>query len=125
MPRVALFREAWIGDSRADCERVWGPHALAVHRLYYNVGTYHRRYEPWIDEVRDRSRFTFDLIARDRFLFGSADDIAADIEQWSALTGADYLALRMRHPGGPPHTAVMEAIARFGEEVIKPLSGPT
>jgi len=121
-PRVALFREAWIGDSRAECERVWGRHALAVHRLYYNVGTYHRSYEPWVDEVKDRDQFSFDLIARNRFLFGSGDDIIADIKQWSVRTGADYIAIRMRHPGGPPHDAVMEAIARFGDEVIKTLS---
>jgi alkanesulfonate monooxygenase SsuD/methylene tetrahydromethanopterin reductase-like flavin-dependent oxidoreductase (luciferase family) len=121
-PRVALFREAWIGDSRAECERIWGAHALSVHRLYYNVGTYHRRYEPWVDQVKDRDRFSFDLIARNRFLFGSGDDIVADIKQWSARTGADYLALRMRHPGGPPHDAVMEAITRFGNEVVRSLS---
>src|SRR5439155_16304448 len=54
IPRVGLFREAWIGESRQECERVWGPHPLAVHRLYYNVGTYLRRFEPWVDEVRDR-----------------------------------------------------------------------
>ena len=47
-PRVGMFREAWIGDSAAECERVWAPHALAVHRLYYNVGVYRRRFEPWV-----------------------------------------------------------------------------
>ena len=47
-PRIALFREAWIGETREECERVWGPHALAVHRLYYNVGVYHERFEPWV-----------------------------------------------------------------------------
>jgi alkanesulfonate monooxygenase SsuD/methylene tetrahydromethanopterin reductase-like flavin-dependent oxidoreductase (luciferase family) len=77
-----------------------------------------------VDEVRDRSQFSFDLIARNRFLFGSGDDIIADIKQWSVRTGADYLAIRMRHPGGPPHDAVMEAIARFGDEVLKTLSPP-
>ncbi len=116
--RIALFREAWIADSRSECERTWGPHALAVHRLYYKVGTYHRRYEPWVNEVRERDRFSFDLISRDRFLYGSGKDIVTDVQRWSEITGADYIAVRMRHPGGPPHGAVMEAIARFGEEVI-------
>ncbi len=40
------------------------------------------------------------------------------MRRWSEITGADYIAVRMRHPGGPPHDAVMDAIARFGEEVI-------
>jgi alkanesulfonate monooxygenase SsuD/methylene tetrahydromethanopterin reductase-like flavin-dependent oxidoreductase (luciferase family) len=120
--RIGLFRECWIGDSRAECERVWGAHALAVHRLYYNVGTYHREFEPWVDEARDRARFTFALLARERFLFGSGSDIVADVRRWSQLTGADYYAVRMRHPGGPSHAAVIEAIARFGAEVVAPLA---
>lgn len=116
--RTGLFREGWIGDSRKECEQVWGPHVLAVHRLYYNVGTYLQKYEPWVDDIKDRDNFTFDLVSRDRFLYGSGEDILADIKHWSELTGADYIAVRMRHPGGPSHAAVLEAIARFGEEVI-------
>jgi hypothetical protein len=33
----------------------------------------------------------------------------------------EYLALRMRQPGGPGHEATLTAIARFGEEVIRPM----
>lgn len=120
--RIGLFREGWIGDSRRECEQAWGAHALAVHRLYFNVGTYRREYEPWVDEVRDRKDFTFDLVARDRFLYGSGADIRADLGYWSEQTGADYVAVRMRQPGGPPHAAVLEAIKRFGAEVIAPLA---
>jgi len=120
--RIGLFREGWIGESRLECERVWGAHALAVHRLYFNVGTYRREYEPWVEKVRERKDFTFDLVARDRFLYGSGADILADLRYWSELTGADYVAVRMRQPGGPPHGAVLEAIERFGAEVIAPLA---
>lgn len=119
--RVGLFREAWIGDSRADCERVWAPHALAVHRLYYNVGVYLPRFEPWVDEVRDRASFTLDRLAPGRFLYGDGAEIRATVRDWCDRTGADHLALRLRHPGGPGHAATLEAIARFGAEVITPL----
>lgn len=117
---VALFREAWIGDSAARCEADWGPHALAVHRLYYNVGVYRKVFEPWVDEVTDREDFTFDRLAPGRFLYGSGDDIRATVAEWEDVTGASYMALRMRHPGGPGHEATLEAIARFGAEVIAP-----
>jgi alkanesulfonate monooxygenase SsuD/methylene tetrahydromethanopterin reductase-like flavin-dependent oxidoreductase (luciferase family) len=116
--RVALFREAWIGDDLAECERIWAPHALAVHRLYHNVGVYRRAYEPWVDEVAAREDFTLDRLAPGRFLYGSAADIAATVQEWSEVTGADYFALRLRHPGGPSHRQTLEAIARFGAEVI-------
>jgi alkanesulfonate monooxygenase SsuD/methylene tetrahydromethanopterin reductase-like flavin-dependent oxidoreductase (luciferase family) len=116
--RVALFREAWIGDSRQDCIETWAPHAMAIHRLYYNVGVYRRVFEPWIDEVADRADFTLDRIAPGRFLFGSAEEVRATLQEWNAITGADYFALRLRHPGGPTHDQTLEAIARFGAEVI-------
>jgi alkanesulfonate monooxygenase SsuD/methylene tetrahydromethanopterin reductase-like flavin-dependent oxidoreductase (luciferase family) len=116
--RVALFREAWIGESRAECIDVWAAHALAIHRLYYNVGVYRKVFEPWVDEVVDRADFTLDRLAPGRFLFGSADEVKATVQEWSEITGADYIALRMRHPGGPTHEQTLEAIARFGAEVI-------
>jgi alkanesulfonate monooxygenase SsuD/methylene tetrahydromethanopterin reductase-like flavin-dependent oxidoreductase (luciferase family) len=45
--RIGMFRDGWIGDSREACERLWLPHALAVHRLYFNVGVYLEDFEPW------------------------------------------------------------------------------
>lgn len=117
-PKVALFREGWVGESRAECERVWAPHALSVHRLYYNVGVYHRRFEPWVDEVRDRADFTVDRLAPGRFLYGAADQVVETLQEWGATTGADYVALRMRHPGGPSHAETLQAIRRFGAEVV-------
>jgi len=116
-PRVALFREAWIANDRAEAEREWGPHALAVHRLYWHVGTYRPHLEPWSDGIA-REEFTLDRVAPGRFLMGSGADIRAEAASWAQETGADYLALRFRHPGGPSHEAVLEALARFGEEVI-------
>ena len=120
-PRIALFREAWIGETREECERVWGPHALAVHRLYYNVGVYHERFEPWVHEVRDRADFTLDRLGPGRFLYGSPDEVRATVGEWREITGADYLALRFRHPGGPSHEETLEALRLFGSEVIAPL----
>lgn len=116
--RVGMFREAWVGDSRRECEEVWAPHALAVHRLYYNVGAYDRRLEPWVDEVRDRADFTLDRLAPGRFLYGSAGEVVDTVREWEQLTGAEYLALRLRHPGGPGHERTLEAIRRFGAEVL-------
>jgi alkanesulfonate monooxygenase SsuD/methylene tetrahydromethanopterin reductase-like flavin-dependent oxidoreductase (luciferase family) len=116
-PRVALFREAWIAGDRAQAAREWGPHALAVHRLYRHVGAYRPHLEPWSAGV-GRDGFTLDRVAPGRFLMGSGEEIRAEAAAWAVATGADYLALRFRHPGGPPHEAVLAALARFGEEVI-------
>lgn len=119
-PRVGLFREAFIADSAEECRRVWGDHALAVHRLYYNVGVYRSVFEPWVDEVHDRRDFTYERLAPGRFLVGSGADIRERVEEWASITGAETILMRVRHPGGPGHRATLEAIRRFGEEVITP-----
>jgi hypothetical protein len=49
---------------------------------------------------------------------GSGDEIASEVAEWQEETGAEILLLRMRQPGGPDHNQTMEAIARFGQEVI-------
>ncbi|GIU93473.1 MAG: hypothetical protein KatS3mg011_2379 [Acidimicrobiia bacterium] len=116
--RVALFREAFIADSRQECERIWAPHALKVHRLYYNVGVYRKVFEPWLDEVADRSAFTLERLAPGRFLYGSGDEVREQVKEWVRLTGAEHIAVRLRHPGGPSHRETLTAIARFGSEVI-------
>lgn len=121
-PRIALFREGWIADTREECEAVWVPHAMAVHRLYFNVKTYLPEFEPWVSQVKSREDFTPDLVAPGRFLYGNGEDIRAEVKEWQRITGCEYIALRMRHPGGPGHEAALEAIRRFGREVIAPLA---
>jgi len=117
-PLVVLFRDGWIDDSERVCRTRWGPHALAVHRLYYHLGAYSRSLEPWVDDVRDRDAFTYDRLAPDRFLVGDGATIRATVDDWRNRTGADMIAVRLRQPGGPGHRATLEAIGRFGAEVI-------
>lgn len=122
-PRIGLFREAWIGETTAECEEEWAPHALEVHRLYFNVGVYLREFEPWIEDVGSREDFTLERVGPGRFLYGCPETVRDLVIDWCGRTGADYLALRMRHPGGPGHARTLAAIERFGAEVIGPLGG--
>ena len=57
-------------------------------------------------------------MAPGRYLCGSGPEIRETVADWQATTGCDYMALRFRHPGGPSHEETLEALARFGEEVI-------
>jgi hypothetical protein len=93
---------------------------MKVHRLYFNVGTYLREFEPWVDDIRSREDFTFERVAPGRFLYGSGEQIRTTAGEWARLTGADHIAVRLRHPTGPSHADTLDAIARFGAEVIAP-----
>ena len=37
---------------------------------------------------------------------------------WQREVGADYFLIRFRHPAGPAHAKVLDAVKLFGEEVI-------
>jgi alkanesulfonate monooxygenase SsuD/methylene tetrahydromethanopterin reductase-like flavin-dependent oxidoreductase (luciferase family) len=119
--KVGLFREAWIGDSREECEEVWAPHPMKVHRLYFNVGVYLEEFEPWVNDIQSRDDFTLERLAPGRFLYGDGDEVRETAKRWLDQTGADYMAVRMRHPTGPSHADTLVAIERFGQSVIEPL----
>ena len=79
-------------------------------------------FEPWVDDARDRRDFTFERLAPGRFLVGSGADIRERVQEWASATGAETIMMRVRHPGCPGQTSTMEAIRRFGEEVVTPCS---
>lgn len=117
-PVVGMFREAWIAEDYETAVKEWADSVVAVHRLYYNVGAYRPRFEPWAVSALSRSELDFDLLSPGRFLVGNGELLRRTVEQWQSLTGVQYLALRFRHPKGPSHEATCEALRRFGEEVI-------
>ena len=57
-------------------------------------------------------------ISLDRLILGSPDDCIEKVELWHREVGADYFLIRFRHPGGPAHPKVLEALELFGREVI-------
>jgi alkanesulfonate monooxygenase SsuD/methylene tetrahydromethanopterin reductase-like flavin-dependent oxidoreductase (luciferase family) len=97
---VVVMREAWIDE---------GPDPL-------------ERFEPVIAPVFDYYRrqgaaelpATFDGFSHDRFVVGTAEQCAAQVASIAERTGADIVALTLRHPGGPEHARVLEGIGSLG-----------
>ncbi len=56
-------------------------------------------------------------LAADRFLLGSPDDVAGDIQRYGQELGVDYMIFRMQWPG-MSHRQCMEQIDIMGREVI-------
>ena len=59
----------------------------------------------------------FDELARDRFLFGSADEVAEQIVGMMRATGANQLSLPIQWPG-MPQQLVLEQMHVMAEEVV-------
>ena len=112
-PQVVLMRDAWVADSRAEAEVVYGPEVMAAYRYYW---------ENQLDEFKGmaESDFTLDNVARDRIILGEPEACIREFHRWREATGAEYALLRLRHAhsGGPSHENILSAIRRFGEGVI-------
>jgi probable F420-dependent oxidoreductase len=112
--QTVLMRDAWVADSRAEAERVYGPEVMTAYRYYWSNRLAEFRNIPADTE------FTLANLAPDRLILGDPETCVRDFQRWSKATGADYFLLRLRHAhsGGPPHEKILAAIKLFGERVL-------
>ena len=113
-PRVVMMRDAWVAQTRAEAEAVYGPEVMAAYRYYWQ----HRLAE--FRSIPPGTGFTLENLAPDRLILGDAETCVREFHRWQEATGTDYFLLRLRHAhsGGPAHEKIMEAIKRFGDLVL-------
>jgi len=112
--RVILMRDAWVADTRAEAESVYGPEVMAAYRYYWQNRLAEFR------NIPDGAEFTLANLAPDRLIVGDPEHCVREFHRWKDATGADYFLLRLRHAhsGGPPHEKIAGAIRRFGDRVL-------
>jgi probable F420-dependent oxidoreductase len=112
--RVVLMRDAWVAQTRAEADAVYGPEVMAAYRYYWQ----HRLAE--FRDIPPDTEFTLANLAPDRLILGDPETCVREFQRWHEATGADYFLLRLRHAhsGGPPHAKILEAIKLFGEKVL-------
>jgi probable F420-dependent oxidoreductase len=113
-PEVVQMRDAWVAQTRAEADEVYGPHVMTAYRYYW---------ENRLAEFRNLSagaQFTLESLAPDRLVLGDPETCVREFQRWQKATGASTFLLRLRHAhsGGPPHDKIMAAIKLFGERVL-------
>ena len=104
-----LMREAVIGETEAELEE----RRDYLHRTYVEeYGGEFSHYLMSADSVED-----FEVLADDRFLYGTPEQIIDQIEGLRERFPLDHLAVRFHH-SGMPKAMVREQIQLFGETVI-------
>ncbi len=114
-PFICLMRDAVLARSRKEAEAESGP-TLYTHRFYFRYGAYVP--DEYLKDVRSAEELTFDKVAQDRLIAGSPEECLEQLRHWQEEVRPDYLILRFRQPGGPPHARVLEAIRLLGERVL-------
>ncbi len=120
---VALLRDAWVGESRAEVEHVWWPHIQAYHLFYlklgfFSSGRFNAQWEPWVKEIKADAEWTFERVAPNRLLCGTPDEVIAEVKRYQREIDCQYMIFSLRHPTGPSHEETMQCIERFGKEVL-------
>jgi alkanesulfonate monooxygenase SsuD/methylene tetrahydromethanopterin reductase-like flavin-dependent oxidoreductase (luciferase family) len=117
--RMVLLRDGWVADSMDDVERDWWPCIRAEHWFYFSqIPRWVLDREPFLQGVTKEDDFHFDQHRVDRLIVGSPEDCIASIKRFQEALGVDYLILSMRVAAGPSHELELEAIRRFGRDVI-------
>lgn len=109
--RVVLFREGFVAKTREEAISEYETGLLSTHRYYWRHGSYYQ-------DIKQEGELDLKRIGLERLILGSPQDCVERIRTWNAEIGADYFLIRFKHPAGPPHAKVMEALRLFGEEVI-------
>jgi probable F420-dependent oxidoreductase len=114
-PFVCLMRDAVVAESMQQAEAESAP-TMYTHRFYFQYGAYMP--DDYLKDVKSPEELSFQRCARDRLIVGSPDDCLEQLQRWREEIRPDYLIIRFRQPGGPPHHKALEAIRSFGKNVI-------
>jgi probable F420-dependent oxidoreductase len=113
-PQVVLMRDAWVAETHAEAAAVYGPEVMTAYHYYWQNRLAEFR------SIGPEVEFTLENLAPNRLILGDPETCVREFHRWHEATGADYYLLRLRHAhsGGPAHVKIMQALKRFGDQVL-------
>lgn len=109
---LPLMREIFVAKSRAEATRLARPYLEEKYKVYHEWGQ-----DKAMPKGDDDLSLAFDELTRDRFLFGSPDEVAEQIIGYNKRLGVTHMVLGI-HWVGMPHSQVAESMHLFAEEVM-------
>ena len=114
---LPMRREAFVAGSYEEALRLCRPHLEGKYRAYHDWGQ--DRQMPAGDDDLGQP---FEALIGDRFLIGTAEQVAGQILALRARLGVNHLILSIEWPG-MPRTLAAETMRRIAEEVMPPVQG--
>jgi alkanesulfonate monooxygenase SsuD/methylene tetrahydromethanopterin reductase-like flavin-dependent oxidoreductase (luciferase family) len=109
---LPLMREIFVAKTREEAERIARPHLEEKYRVYHEWGQDKAMPKDDADLSLD-----FDELTRDRFLFGSPDEVAEQIIGYHRNLGVNRMIVAL-HWVGMPNSQVVDGMHLFAEEVM-------
>jgi alkanesulfonate monooxygenase SsuD/methylene tetrahydromethanopterin reductase-like flavin-dependent oxidoreductase (luciferase family) len=112
---IAAWREMYVATNRAEAIATIRPHVEWLYRDRAALG--HNRALP----EADRIDVPFEQVVAGRFILGSADECAAELQRYHTA-GVEEIIMRCQWPGMAAEDT-RRAIERFGRDVLPRLAG--
>ncbi len=110
--RIHLMRHLWVGADAENARHQYAPYVEPVYRYHLKGGALGERQDLEADDIAI-SR------ALDRLVIcGSPAEVSNRVAGFMERTGAEGCSFALRHPAGPSHEAVANAIRLLGAEVL-------
>jgi alkanesulfonate monooxygenase SsuD/methylene tetrahydromethanopterin reductase-like flavin-dependent oxidoreductase (luciferase family) len=109
---LPLMREIFVAESKRQATRLARPYLEEKYKVYHQWGQ-----DKAMPEGDDDLSLGFDELMRDRFLFGSPDEVADQIVGYNKRLGVNTMVLSV-HWVGMPHSQVEDNLHMFAEDVM-------
>lgn len=109
---LPLMREIFVAKTKEEATRLARPYLEAKYKVYHEWGQ-----DKAMPEGDDDLSLDFEELTRDRFLFGSPDEVTEQIVGYKKRLGVNRMVLGV-HWVGMPHNQVEDTMNMFAEEVM-------
>ncbi len=109
---LPIRREVFVADSREEAIRLCGPHLAGKYAVYASWGQ-----DKAMPAGDSDLTATFDDLARDRFLVGSADEVTEQMIALARATGVNHIVMSIQW-SGMPQSLALETLQRLAEDVL-------
>jgi alkanesulfonate monooxygenase SsuD/methylene tetrahydromethanopterin reductase-like flavin-dependent oxidoreductase (luciferase family) len=108
---VPVLREAFVAESSEAAKEVARDHLWEKYQRYIDWGQ-----DEAMEDTEDLHR-PFDELAEDRFLLGTPEEVAAEVERYEEELNASHVVFRCHWPG-LDYERTRECIELIGDDVI-------
>lgn len=109
---LPLMREIFVARTKEEATCLARPYLEAKYKVYHEWGQ-----DKAMPEGDDDLSLDFEELTRDRFLFGSPDEVTEQIVGYKKRLGVNRMVLGV-HWVGMPHNQVEDTMNMFAEEVM-------
>ena len=107
-----MMREAFVAENREDAIRLARPYLLSKYQTYHAWGQ-----DKAMPAGDDDLGLDYDELIRDRFVFGSPNEVAEQILAFVRRLGVSHFVFGFQWPG-MPHNLVLEQTEMMAETVF-------